>query len=199
MKRLSLILSFLLFIAVCASVSFWVMQFIKPAPRKIVAPPIMKPVADAESVAGLFGGAMAVVTNYQLKGIVLANPADQSGAIIAADGKATQAYRINGEINPGVTLSEVHAGYVLILDNGVGKRLELPQEFKSSQVADAGIAAPRGAPPLPAVSAPGNRRETDTVDYAGRSVHVRGFKPVPAGPGRRAPGAANNTPPPDNQ
>jgi general secretion pathway protein C len=190
MKRLSLILSVVLFVALCASTAYWVMQFMKPAARKVIAPPAMKPIADVESVAGLFGGAMAVNTSYQLKGIVLANPADQSGAIIAADGKQTQAYRINAEINPGVTLSEVHADYVLILDNGVSKRLDLPQELKSSQIAEVANTSPVRAAPPP-TSAPGNRRENDS-DFLGRSVHVRGFKPIPAGNGKRQPGAAAN-------
>jgi general secretion pathway protein C len=142
MKRISLILSVVLFIALCVTGSFWVMQLMKPEPRKISAPPVQKPIADVESVAGLFGGAMATNTNYQLKGIILANPGSQSGAIIVVDGKPAQAFRINGEINPGVKLGEVHAGYILILDNGISKRLDLPQDAGSS--GQAGIGANSG-------------------------------------------------------
>ncbi|PRC92869.1 type II secretion system protein N [Solimicrobium silvestre] len=132
MKRIPLISSFILFILLCATSSYWVLQLIKPETRKISAPQITKPTADVESVAGLFGGAMAVDTNYQLKGVVLANPMGQSVAIIAVDGKPTQAYPMNTELSPGVTLNEVHSGYILLLDNGISKRVDLPQDSKAS-------------------------------------------------------------------
>jgi len=106
-------------------------------PRKVSAPPVSKPVPEVETVASLFGGAMAVNTNYQLKGIVLANPRNQSDAIIAVDGKPSQAFTVNSEISPGIKLTEVHAGYVMILDNGVSKRVELPAESSASmQIGD---------------------------------------------------------------
>ena len=101
-------------------------------PRKVSAPPVSKPVPEVETVASLFGGAMAVNTNYQLKGIVLANPRNQSDAIIAVDGKPSQAFTVNSEISPGIKLTEVHAGYVMILDNGVSKRVELPTDPAAS-------------------------------------------------------------------
>jgi len=120
-------------------------------PRKVVAPPAQKAVADVESTASLFGGAVAVNANYQLKGIVLANPESQSGAIIAVDGKPAQAFRVNAEISPGIKLSEVHAGYIMILDNGVSKRVELPQEVRSSQQSTAFDNQRRGMP-IPAAA-----------------------------------------------
>jgi general secretion pathway protein C len=201
MKRISLILSFVLFIALCVTMSFWVLQFIKPEARKIAAPPATKPVADVESVAGLFGGALAVNANYQLKGIVLANPANQSGAIIAVDGKPTQAYRIDAEISPGVKLSEVHSTYILILDNGVSKRVELPQDFKSPGIADnAAIRAPMLPGNLPAnpsnnSNVPGGRGNVDNV-LANRNVRLRGLQPIPANP---TPKPAGDSPPPPAQ
>jgi len=181
MKRISLILSIVLFIALCVTASFWVMLLMKPETRKISAPPVQKPIADVESVAGLFGGALAMNTNYQLKGIVLANPADQSGAIIAVDGKPTQAFRINAEINPGVKLSEVHAAYILILDNGVTKRVDLPQDLKaSSQNADANNNAPirTGVPP----SGNGARRRALNPDnsLSDGNSRARTLQPPPA-------------------
>lgn len=198
MKRLSLILSLLLFVALCATASFWVLQFIKPDARKISAPPVMKPVADVETVAGLFGGAMAMNTNYQLKGIVLANPASQSGAIIAVDGKATQAYRIESEISPGVKLSEVHAAYILILDNGVSKRVDLPQDFKpqigggdnnslrspvtvpnTSGMNARGLANMQRIPGVPG-AAPARSGDVLDNSMTTRNTRLRGLQPTPA-------------------
>ena len=119
MKRISFTLSFTLFIALCASLSFWLLQLMTPEVRHVVAPIQAKPVADVASVAGLFGGAATVSTNYQLKGIVMANPASQSGAILNVDSQPAQAFRLNAE-------------YILLLDQGVGRRIDLPKESKSS-------------------------------------------------------------------
>ena len=75
MKRMPVLLSFILFIALCASAAYWGLQLIRPPLRPMAAPP---PVAVAEvrmdSAAGLFGGrpvAAAVASNYQLKGVVV--------------------------------------------------------------------------------------------------------------------------------
>lgn len=128
MKRIPLIASLILFILLCASGSYWAMRLIKPEVRKFSVPQTTKPVADVESVASLFGGAMLVDTSYQLKGIVQANPMSQSVAIIGIDGKPMQAYPMNQDVNPGSALSGVFSDYVLLQDNGVSKRVELPQE-----------------------------------------------------------------------
>ena len=141
MKRLPLISSVLLFILLCVSASFWVLQLMKPPARKVAAPVMMAPQAEVDSVVSLFGGSAAVASNYQLKGVVLANPMKQSVAIIIADGKPPQAYPINAEIQPGVTLSEVHSGYIMLLDNGISKRVELPQDARSNMQV-AGYAKP---------------------------------------------------------
>ena len=107
-----------------------------------------KPVANVESVAGLFGGAMAVNSNYQLRGIVLANPKNQSEAILSVDGKAAQAVTVNKELSPGIKLNEVYANYVLILDNGVSKRVDLPETSKSSGTVPSILEPIPSRPPL---------------------------------------------------
>jgi general secretion pathway protein C len=134
MKRLPLITSFILFIALCVSGAYWAMQLYKPAARPVAAPPILSdlPAPDPESAASLFGGrATAVVaSNFQLKGVVMAsNPAD-SVAILAANGKKPQAVRTNAEVLPGVTVKEVQRDHVLLSEGGVTKRVDLPQDAK---------------------------------------------------------------------
>lgn len=133
MKNIPLISSAVLLVLLCVSVSYWVLQLIQPPARKIVAPVAATPVANVGSVATLFGGAIATATNYQLKGVVLANPMNQSVAIIAVDGKPPQAYPMKTELNPGVTLDQVFASYVLLSDNGVSKRIDLPQDASSAE------------------------------------------------------------------
>lgn len=136
MKRIPLIISFVFFVLLCASISFWAMHLIKPQVRKILAPQITKPVADVESVASLFGGAMLVDTSYQLKGLIQANPMNESVAVIGVDGKPTKAYSFDSEVNPGSALNEVYSNYILLKDNGINKRVELPQETTSTQITE---------------------------------------------------------------
>ena len=129
MKRLPLFLSFLLFLGVCMSGTFWTMQFIKPQARPVAA---VK--ADArsevglESVMNLFGGhlSVAAASNYQLKGVVVSKNDKESVAILVADGKPAEAVRVDSEVQPGVTVKEVHHDYVMLSENGVMKRVELP-------------------------------------------------------------------------
>ena len=166
MKKIPLISSVVLFALLCVSASYWVLQFIKPPVRKIIAPPPVVQVADVESVATLFGGALTVASNYQLKGIVLANPMKQSVAIIAVDGKATQAYPMDTEISNGVRLVEVHADYVLLLDNGVSKRVDLPQDAKSVSSGFQSPIAPM-APIVPTAAAVTNAVEDNAAVHGG--------------------------------
>src|SRR4051812_39950590 len=121
MKRLPVFSSFLLFIALCVSSAYWVMQLYKPVVRAVTLPP---PPKEAElkldAAAGLFGGraSAAVASNYQLKGVVDASNGVDSVALLSADGKPAQAYGIGMEVAPGVKVKEVHPKYVMISDGG---------------------------------------------------------------------------------
>ena len=139
MKRWPLITSFILFIALCASGAYWAMQLFKPPLRAVSAPPPSAPPAPSlDAAAGLFGGRtnVAVASNYQLKGVVVSGNAIDSVAILATDGKPAQAIRINAEVVSGVTVKEVHRRYVLLSENGVIKRVELPEDAKSQSRVD---------------------------------------------------------------
>lgn len=136
MKRIPLITSFLLFVLLCVSTSYWVMKLIKPDTRKISAPPLTKPVADVESVASLFGGVMLADTTYQLKGVIQANPMNQSVAIIATDSSPEKAYTFNSDVTSGSALNEVFSNYVLLKGNGASKRIDLPHETSTSHITE---------------------------------------------------------------
>jgi general secretion pathway protein C len=130
MKRTPLITSFILFIALCATTVYWAMQFIKPTQRTVAAPPqAIQTEPSLNAAASIFGShsTSAVASNIQLKGVVVGNNPKESVAILLANGKPAQAIRINAEILPGVTVKEVHSGYVLLSENGVLKRIELPE------------------------------------------------------------------------
>ena len=161
-KRMPVITSFGLFLLLCASVTYWVLEFMKPQQRPVAAmisnavtaPPL-------EVAAGLFGGGTATVamsSNFQLKGVVFAANANESIAIVVADGKPPQSVRVNAEVQPGVTVKEVHARYVLLSERGMTRRVDLQEptknpmqsSFSGSQVAG-GIAPPQRTetPPPP--------------------------------------------------
>jgi general secretion pathway protein C len=156
MKHWPLVASFVLFIALCASVAYWAMQLFRPPLRPVAAPPpSTQPAPNLDAAAGLFGGrsTLAVASNFQLKGVVVSGNSADSVAILATDGKPAQAVRANSEVAPGVTVKEVHRQYVLLSDGGVIKRVELPQEAKSENNAAVANRAPVPARQAPATSA----------------------------------------------
>ena len=130
MKRLPVILSFLFFVTLCVSLTYWALQWFQPSSRPIAIPIA---VAAAENpldiAAGLFGGKAApaaVLANVQLKGVVVADRPRESVAIISIDNAPARAIGIAAEFQPGMTMREVHHQYVLITDNGATKRIDLP-------------------------------------------------------------------------
>jgi len=133
MKRLPLIASFILFIALCVSAAYWAMQLFKPPVRAVAAPPqAIQPVPRQDAAAGLLGGHLntVVASNFQLKGVVVASNPAESVAILATNGKPAQAIRVNAQLMPGVTVREVSRHYVLLSEGGVIKRVELPEDAK---------------------------------------------------------------------
>ena len=154
MKRWPLLVSFVLFIALCVSATYWGMQLYKPPVRAVAAPPpTLQSPPDPRAAVVLFGGrqnAVAVATNYQLRGVVSSGTSGESIAILAADGKPAETIRANREIQPGVIVKEVHPRYVLLQENGVIKRVELPDDAKGVSV-DTSNRPPvtRAVPPPP--------------------------------------------------
>ncbi len=131
MKRLPLLMSFVMFVLLCMSLSFWGMQVFKPKVRSVNAPVNTNTVEPGEGQWGsLFGRnplAEAVVSNYQLKGVVVAAHALDSAAILSADGKSPQTIAVGKELSPGVILQEVHTTHIVISEAGAIKRVDLPQ------------------------------------------------------------------------
>lgn len=144
MNRWPLVASFILFIALCASIAYWGMQLFKPPLRPVAAPPrVAKTEVNPEAAAALFGGRgskAAVASNFQLKGVIMSGTARDSVAILSTEGKPEQAVRVGMELMPGVTVKEVHREYVLLSEDGVTKRVELPETAE--------------AQPSPAISSP---------------------------------------------
>lgn len=159
MKRLPLVASFILFIALCVSLAFWGMQLFKPPVRQVASAP-QGPRAEVriDAAASLFGGRpqnAAVASNFSLKGVVMSGTPGESVAILSADGKPAQSIREGKEATPGVTVREVHPLYVMLSDGGVLKRVDLPESARGQggmQVAPAGNAPPPAPAPMPGIT-----------------------------------------------
>lgn len=135
MKHLPMMTSFVLFIALCASLAYWAMQIFKPKVRDVaVSAFAIAPALTLDAAAGLFGGHLntVVASNYQLIGVIFASDPDESVAILVTDGKPAQAIRTHREVAPGVTLNEVNRHHVLLSEGGAIKRIELPEKSGAS-------------------------------------------------------------------
>lgn len=190
MKRLPLLLTLLALVFLAVSATYWGMQLYKPQQRPIAAaPPAGMPEPTADAAATLFGGqaATAVVTNYQLTGIVAAG--SDSVAILVADGQPPKALKVGKELAPGVTISEVHPRYVMLSDGGVMKRIELAADTKPAVPLSGGPAMP---PPTPAPQQPEPVAETPPVEPQTAPGAVRGPPP----PGEVDPVVGPNEEPP---
>ncbi|MFC7516292.1 type II secretion system protein N [Herbaspirillum sp. GCM10030257] len=196
MKRLPLAVSFVLFVLLCASIAYWGMQLFKPPLRPVAAPPkAAAPEVRPDAATALFGGRAAptqAASNYQLRGVVFSGNARDSIAILSADGKPPQAVRVDMEILPGVTVKEVHRGYVLLSDNGTTKRVELPEDAKSGGVTAAPAPAVPAAPAVP--SQPGRNFPPPARPSAVTPQQQPAVPNNTAQPARPAPNAAPGTP-----
>ena len=137
MTRGRLVLSFLLFIALCASVAYWGLQLYDPPLRPVASSAQSQTAAPRmDAAAAVFGGQATAETasNFQLRGVIYSGTPRDSVAIIAIEGKPPQAFRANAEVAPGVTVQEVHRHYVLLSDSGAMKRIELPAAAREGQI-----------------------------------------------------------------
>ena len=201
-KRSPLLASFMLFLALCASITYWTIQFMKPPPRPLAVPVAGGPIEiPLEVAAGLFGGRaakVAVASNFQLKGVIFAANAIDGVAILGADGKPPVASRVNAEVVPGVTVKEVHRQYVLLNEGGTVKRVELqegaknPMQFESPVAQSVGqviAPPPQRAEPPPQVPLQMAPAMPPTMVIAPGQPQVQ-IEPPPSPP------QSNGTPPP---
>jgi general secretion pathway protein C len=174
------------------SLAYWAMQLFKPPVRQVAPPPqAAQQDVHIDAAAALFGGrpaAVAVASNYQLRGVVMSGTPNESVAILSADGKPAQTVRANKEVAPGVTVLEVHPRYVVLSENGAKKRVELPEDAKNQM--SMGTAPPLGqpSPAMPSREHGGNPMQPST-----------GAAPVLQASPESAPAQNSETPPPATQ
>ncbi len=149
MQRAPAIASFLLFLLLCASSAYWLLQWLAPPPRPVAAPPqaerALPPVAAA---ANLFGGHQqgAGMANVQLRGIIRAGSSKGSVAIIAAEGKPPRALGVDAEVLPGLKVKQITARGVVLSDRGAERELALPA-FAAQESAMANVPGRTPEPP----------------------------------------------------
>jgi general secretion pathway protein C len=194
MRRLPLIASFVLFIALCASAAYWATQLFKPPLRPVAAPRVAKAEVKTDAAAGLFGGRAgkaAIASNYQLRGVIFSGSPHDSVAILSADGKPAQAIRANTEMMPGVTIKEVHRDYVLLSEGGVTKRVELPESAKD--LVNLATTAPMPVQTAPARPAPGTPPPPEAPRVSKSSPQPQAT-PAPPAPAVAPPAVVVNPP-----
>ncbi len=153
MNRLPFLSTVAAVVALTASTAYWALQLYKPEQRPIAAVAVQDtPPALIDAARGLFGGetATAAVSSYKLVGVVASRNGRDSVAIVAANGDAPKAYPVGAELAAGVTVKEVHARHVILLESGVPKRLDLPSDAGASTTTAAALPdVNRGAAPPP--------------------------------------------------
>lgn len=160
MNRLPFLSTVAAVLALTASLAYWGIQLFTPPQRQIAAVPMQQaPEAPIDLARGLFGGqtAVAAVSNFQLVGVVASRAGQRSVAIIVANGEPAKAYPVGEEIAPGVTVHDVQARHVILLEGGVQKRVDLPAAEGVSSTTTAPLAPvrqPTLTPPPPAQPAP---------------------------------------------
>ena len=130
MKRLPLLCSFILFILLCASVTYWVLQWTAPATRALqVRAPSEPTLPDIAAAAQLFGGASAAatITPLQLSGIIYSAIPGERVAIITSDAKPARALGINAEVAPGIIIKQIIQRSVVVLENSQQRVIPLPK------------------------------------------------------------------------
>ncbi|HJV02157.1 MAG TPA: type II secretion system protein N [Burkholderiaceae bacterium] len=190
MKRLPFILTVAAVAALSASLAYWGLQLFKPQQRPIAAAPVAPaPEPSLDAAKGLFGGqiAVAVASNYQLKGVVAAGVGRDSAAILAVDNKPAVALAVGREVAPGVTVKEVHPKFVLLSEGGVVKRIDLASDTGPQN--NPNLAPPSITPPpmpqpavQPTVQAPPVVMPQPQVQQSPPPAH-QGVAPTAPGPG----------------
>jgi general secretion pathway protein C len=152
MKRLPGVFSFLLFLALSATLAYWIVQWTALAPRTVSAPSKSEhPMPPVSAAASLFGGRSSgsVIANLQLRGVIHAGSEPDSVAIIALEGKPPRALTVNSEIVSGVIVKEILNKTVVVSEKGVERELGLPAFAAQEGSAAASQASMPPTPNLP--------------------------------------------------
>ena len=137
MKRLPIMSSFLLFLMLCASITYWLLQWMAPATRPLIVPvPEERALPEMSAAANLFGGNAEAVSTIavQLSGIIMANRGADSVAIMAIEGNPSRSLHINDELRDGLVLEEIKPTSVVLSSLAGKQEVALPSQRKVSSI-----------------------------------------------------------------
>jgi general secretion pathway protein C len=130
------VVSFVLFVGLCSSSTYWVIQFYKPIQRAVIAPPpLVQKAPDIEAAYSFFGYVPSanLTSNFKLKGILFSNRVKDSVAMLTFNGNM-QKVHIGTELSENIKVNEITQNWLIILDNGMEKKIELPKiQFNSGR------------------------------------------------------------------
>jgi general secretion pathway protein C len=130
MKRLPVIAGFLLFLMLCASITYWLLQWMAPSTRPLIVPmPVERALPEMSAAANLFGGNAEAISaiSVQLSGIIMANRGADSVAIIALPGKPARSLHVNAEVIEGLVVKKINSRSVVLSERGVDREVRLPE------------------------------------------------------------------------
>ncbi|CAM8662022.1 Type II secretion system protein GspC, N-terminal [Oxalobacteraceae bacterium] len=187
MKRLPLVFSFFLFLALSATLAYWIVQWTAPVPRAVSAPPKSErttpPISAAASLFGGRSSGSATIANVQLRGVVHSGSLSDSVAIIAVEGKPPRALTLNSEIVPGVIVKQILNKTVVVSEKGAERELSLPAfaaQESNSTMPQASIPT---APNLPPANPSAALNTVNSTGASGSSSQGSGMtSPSPARP-----------------
>jgi hypothetical protein len=138
MKKISQAWSALLFLLICASLTYWGLFFMAPTSQKVSLLPEndINEVSLSEATS-LFGGSSNNESRVPLilRGVILSGTPTDSVAILGIAGSAPRMIRRDAEFMPGLFLQEVHANSVMVLDHGWRREIPLSPFMSSSSIA----------------------------------------------------------------
>jgi len=117
-----------LVLALAWQLAYWTWVFIAPA--RVAAPAAAQPAVDLAAVARLFGAtapgeAAKNASSLKLKGVIAPTPGIEGSAIFSTGAARDVAVYLEGEIEPGLKLVEVHPDHVIVSRAGVRGRIDL--------------------------------------------------------------------------
>jgi general secretion pathway protein C len=108
--------------------AYWTWVFVAPA--RVAAPPGAEAGIDLAAIARLFGAdapteSAANAGGLKLKGVIAPTPGVEASAIFSRGTGRDIAVYIEGEVEPGVKLVEVHPDHAIIARAGARSRIDL--------------------------------------------------------------------------
>jgi general secretion pathway protein C len=122
--------------------AYWTWVFVAPPP--VAAAAASQPAIDLAAVARLFGAsaptdATRSASALKLKGVIAPTPGTEASAIFSTGVGRDIAVYIDGEVQPGMKLAEVHPDHVIVSSAGVKSRIDLEAARSTGVAARGGV------------------------------------------------------------